>query len=155
MARLRVYVDTSVFGGADDEEFAAPSRRFFEFVNKGLFTILVSPHTEAELEGAPEDVRAMLAGLPPEYVETVRLGAEVEALADAYIDAGAVGQKWRGDALHVAAAAVAGADLVLSWNFRHIVHYDRIRKFNEVNLAKGLGVLDIRSPMEVVYGDED
>jgi len=55
----------------------------------------------------------------------------------------------------VAAATVAGADLIVSWNFRHIVRLDRIRMFNGVNALKGYRALDIRSPMEVCYGPED
>ena len=49
---------------------------------------------------------------------------------------------------------MAGADLILSWNFKHIVNYARIRKFNAVNLMKGYKTLDIRSPGKMGYGDE-
>ena len=54
-----------------------------------------------------------------------------------------------------AAASVAGADLMLSWNFKHIVRYDRIRKFNGVNALKGYSALDIRSPLEVQNGENE
>jgi len=47
----------------------------------------------------------------------------------------------------------AGCFLILSWNFKHIVNYDRIRKFNSVNLFFGYPQLDIRSPLEVIYVD--
>ena len=57
------------------------------------------------------------------------------------------------DALHVAAATVAGADLILSWNFRHIVNYNRIRGFNSVNVRMGYRAMTIHSPREV--GDEE
>jgi hypothetical protein len=56
------------------------------------------------------------------------------------------------DALHVAAATVAGADLILSWSFRHIVNYNRIRGFNSVNIRMGYRAMTILSPREV--GDE-
>ena len=81
MPRPRVYLDTSVFGGVHDAEFAEYTRRFFDRVKRG--------------------------------------------------------------------------DLVLSWNFTHIDRYDRIRMFNGVNALKGYRALDIRSPMEVTYGNED
>jgi hypothetical protein len=60
-----------------------------------------------------------------------------------------VGSKWHEDCLHVAAATLARADAVVSWNFRHIVRLDRIRAFNSVNLAEGYGVITILSPKEV------
>ena len=56
------------------------------------------------------------------------------------------------DALHVAAATVARADLILSWNFKHIVNYQRIRRFNGVNALEGYVAIEIRSPLEL--GDE-
>ena len=59
------------------------------------------------------------------------------------------------DAVHVAAATLAGADLILSWNFRHIVNFDRIRGFNSVNIRLGYRSLTILSPMEIGYGNEE
>ena len=61
----------------------------------------------------------------------------------------------RGDKSHVAAATVARADLILSWNFKHIVNYDRIHKYNGVNALNGYKAIEIHSPLELVYGDED
>ena len=54
------------------------------------------------------------------------------------------------DAHHVAIATVAGCDIIVSWSFRHIVHFDKIRGFNATNLREGYRAIDIRSPREVV-----
>ena len=55
--------------------------------------------------------------------------------------------------LHIALATVANADLLVSWNFRHIVRVDKIRLFNAVNLEQGYQALSIHSPREVTtYG---
>ena len=155
MHKVRVYVDISVIGGTQDDEFVGPSKRFFERVRNGRYVLLVSPTTTGELEEAPPAVRAVLDTLPAACIEHVPLGIEVDILANAYIEAGALGGANRADASHVAAATVAGADLILSWNFKHIVRYDRVRKFNGVNTIKGYHTLDIRSPMEVDYDPED
>ena len=155
MHKVRVYVDTSVIGGTQDEEFAGPSKRFFERVRSGQYVLLVSPTTTGELEEAPPAVRAVLETLPPACIEHVPVGTDVDVLANAYIEAGALGRANQADALHVAAATVAGADLIISWNFKHIVRYDRVRKFNGVNAIKGYHALDIRSPMEIDYDSED
>ena len=53
------------------------------------------------------------------------------------------------DALHIASAAIAQVDVLVSWNFKHVVNVQRIRTFNEVNREMGYGPLDIRSPREV------
>ncbi len=76
-------------------------------------------------------------------------------LADAYIAAQALTEASQEDAIHVAAATVARANLILSWNFKHIVNYERIQRFNSVNLANNYGLIDIRSPLEIGDGSED
>lgn len=153
----RVYADTSVFGGTQDDEFREPSRLFFEQVASGKYELLVSQVTFDELVGAPDAVQGLVDQLPPRVL--TRLGPEVlseaRTLAQAYVDAGILGYASAADAAHVAAATVAEADLLLSWNFRHIVNYDRIRKFNAINVLKGYAPIEIRSPLEVAYGYED
>jgi hypothetical protein len=58
---------------------------------------------------------------------------------------------------HVALATAAHADAIVSWNFRHIVHLDKMRLYNQVNLMSGYAPLSIVSPAEVRLddGDED
>jgi predicted nucleic acid-binding protein len=158
MKRYRVYVDTSVVGGCLDEEFARESIALFEAARNGELTLLVSDIIVAELESAPQEVRQLLPGLPPEAVEHVAVTRETEALRDAYISAGIVGRKQMSDAGHVAAATVARADAIVSWNFRHIVHLEKIKSYNAVNFHHGYGVLTILSPKEVIshgYEEED
>lgn len=48
----RIYVDTSVFGGVHDEEFASPSKVFFDEVCAGFFIDIRSP---LEVIHAPDD----------------------------------------------------------------------------------------------------
>ncbi len=154
MHRLRVYVDNSVISGTQDEEFARDSRRFFELVAVGEYVALVSSITYDEMEGAPPEAARVLRDLPQGGLEELLVDDEVRALAEGYVQAGVLTSKWRYDALHVAAASVAGADLIVSWNFEHMVNYNRIRKFNAVNLMNGYRPLDIRSPREVLHGNE-
>jgi predicted nucleic acid-binding protein len=155
MRQIRVYVDTSVFGAVFDEEFADHSRRFFHRIEKDDFVVLLSTHTLDELSPAPNAVLEFLRQLPKRCVQTIEANHEAESLADAYIQAGALGKASRMDALHVASATVAGADLIVSWNFKHIVRYDRIQLFNGVNILRGYHAIDIRSPLEMCNDDED
>jgi len=155
MVKYRVYVDTSVIGGCEDVEFSAASAAFFDQVRRGRYVALVSEVTYFELQRAPETVRRVLDGLPEACVEEVPIDAEVDALAQAYIDAGALSSSRRADATHVAAATVARADLILSWNFQHIVNFNRIHKFKGVNLQNGYPPVEIYSPMELRYDDQE
>ncbi len=67
----------------------------------------------------------------------------------AYITAGVIPAKMRADAQHIAIATVARVDVLVSWNFKHIVNLQRIHGYNSVNLRKGYPTLEIRAPREV------
>ena len=148
----RVYVDTSVFGGTQDDEFAQASKAFFDKVRRGKFMLLISEETIRELLDAPQGVRAVWESLPTEALERVAIDEETTELAEKYIEAGVLGAASASDALHVAAASVAGADVILSWNFKHIVNLNRIRGFNGVNVMNGYPLMTVLCPLEV--GDE-
>lgn len=152
---LRVYVDTSVIGGCFDPEFEVASRRVFDLVRQGRVVLLISDIVVTELADAPPNVRDVLERVSAESVEEVDVGDAVQDLAAAYMKAGVVGERWLNDATHVAAATVARADAIVSWNFRHIVRLDKIKAYNEVNVSRGYGILTILSPAEVGIDETD
>jgi hypothetical protein len=152
---FRIYVDTSVIGGCADAEFAEDSLRLFALVRDGRLVLLISDVVIQELTEAPPAVRQLFEELPEAMVETAPLTEAVLQLRDAYLAAEIVGRKWTDDATHVAAATIARADAIVSWNFRHIVRLDKIRAYNEVNRAMGFAPLTILSPKEVVYDNAD
>ncbi|MBE7558202.1 hypothetical protein HS125_04375 [bacterium] len=117
---------------------------------EGHVYLLVSSLLLDELVDAPKSVAAHLHDLPGEALEVIRASDESRRLRDLYLAAGVVSPASIDDAHHVALATVAGAELLVSWNFRHIVHMAKIRGFNAVNLREGYGILEIRSPKEVV-----
>lgn len=150
MRRLTIYADTSVFGGCFDEEFADSSRRLIEEVKAGRFVLVISATAVEELRVAPERVRQLVAEFPDECTETIELSEEIQDLRDAYIDAGVVGPSSLMDAEHIASATVAGVDLITSWNFKHIVHFEKIRGYHAVNLVQGYHPVPIHTPREVI-----
>ena len=83
-------------------------------------------------------------------VEILELSQAAQELAEAYIREGAVGSGCMADAQHIAAATMAKVDVLVSWNFKHIVNYRRIQLYNAVNLKQGYALIDIRTPREVL-----
>ena len=152
-ARLRVYVDTSVVGGCFDEEFREPSRRLFDAFVRGNHTLLLSHLTATELEGARQEVQDVLEQVPDAHIEDIRPSEGAERLALAYIDAGALAPSMQADAEHIALATLAEADVLVSWNFKHIVNARRIQICNSVNVVREHQSIDIRSPQEIEYHD--
>jgi len=155
--KQRVYVDTSVIGGCFDEEFQDWSNQLINEIETGQIIAVISDITYREIELAPKNVQEILFKLPEKFIENIISDAEVETLAENYIKAGAVSQKFYEDALHIANATIRKADILVSWNFKHIVNIDRIRKYNAVNLMFGYSTIEIRTPREILkdYENED
>ena len=148
--KTRIYTDTSVLGGCEDEEFAEHSIRLMEGFVRGELVLVLSSLTVQELAAAPVEVRRRLAGVPAAHIETLQLDAESKELAEAYIAADVLTAKMRADAQHIALATVGRADVLVSWNFKHIVNLQRIHGYNSVNLRKGYPMIEIRTPREVL-----
>lgn len=147
---MRAYADTSVFGGCFDDEFSEESRALMEMVRLGNMVLLVSDLLLEEIAQAPQEVVDLVRTLPADALERIVSSDESRRLRDAYLAADVLGPASERDAHHVALATIARVDLIVSWNFKHMVHVDKIRKFNAVNLVHGYGLIDIRSPLEVV-----
>src|SRR6185295_2508785 len=153
--RRRIYTDTSVVGGCLDEEFSAYSTQLFDRFRSRLDILVLSDLTLAELQEAPPEVREILQGVPEEVREEVKSDARASELAREYLAAGVIGASHLEDARHIATATIQRVDVLVSWNFKHIVNLDRIRGYNSVNLRLGYALLEIRSPQEVLrYGEQ-
>ena len=155
MKRLHVYVDASVVGGCEDVEFSTDSLAMWRRFVSGGFVLVLSQHTLRELQGAPDAVRGHLLDVPQANQIVLGDSPEADDLADAYLARGVVGPGSRSDALHVALASVGRSDVLVSWNFKHIVNLGRIRLFNAVNIEQGYGLVEIRTPREVLYEQEE
>jgi predicted nucleic acid-binding protein len=155
MPILRVYADTSVFGGVFDTEFVELSLAFFEQVKAGRFALVTSAVVQDEMALAPREVSAFFEELLS-TATVIEVTSEALDLRDAYLRAGILTPVYSNDALHVALASVNQCALIVSWNFRHIVHFSKIPLYNAVNTIQGHGQIAIYSPREVIdYGEED
>ena len=150
MKKFLIYVDASVIGGCEDVEFAEASRALWNLFIKGNYVQVLSEHTLREIQEAPERVRARLLDVPEAHQIVLTDIPEAYALAEAYLAHGVIGPGSRSDALHVALATIGRVDVMVSWNFRHIVNFGRIRLFNAVNLEQGYGMIEIRTPREIL-----
>ena len=152
--RQRFYFDTSVFGGVYDLEFEDATLQLFERVKLGQIVCVFSDITESELVKAPEKVREYFKNLPKENMHRVLVDDEIIALASKYIEEKVVGQTSFDDCLHIATATVNKVDLLVSWNFKHIVNIYRIRGYNSINLRMNYASLEIRSPKDILQYED-
>lgn len=146
----RIYLDTSVFGGYFEPEFETWTKILFDRVMEGKFILLYSQLTDRELQLAPSHVKELLLQIPEEFIEIIDITAEAIALADTYIAQKVVGKTNRADCIHIALATLNHADVLTSWNFKHIVNLHRIRGYNSVNHRLGHQMIEIRTPREIL-----
>lgn len=150
----KIYLDTSVFGGYYDVEFEEDTQILFEKIKLGQFKVIFSTTTEDELLLAPKKVQELLKNLPDKFKISVELTEESVNLADKYLAENVVGKTSRSDCFHIAMATINEVDILVSWNFKHIVNVKRIRGYNAVNMKLGYKTIDIRSPKEIIYNED-
>jgi len=154
--KLRIYIDTSVVGGYFDDEFEDVTKLFFDRIFNKDFLVYFSEVSEAELSLAPDFVKDLKSRIPTDCYRYLDLDDESRELAETYLKEKILGKASLDDAYHIAIATVNRLDVLVSWNFKHIVNYDKIKLFNSINLRLGYPLIEIRSPKEFVrYENND
>ena len=148
--KLRVYLDTSVFSALEDlraPDRKAPTRAFWDRMSE--FVPGASLLTRRELEQTPdENHRRTLVDLLGS-VREFPITDEMTNVAQQYVRCAVFSGAMFNDALHVAASVVERYDLLVSWNFKHLVNRRRRAEVNRVNLDLGLPRIEIVAPPEV------
>ena len=152
--KKRIYIDTSVIGGCLDEEFEEWSNKLMEEFKMGIKIAVLSDVTYRELELAPDKVKNKLNEIPENQIEYVITQSEAENLAELYLKEKAITEKYYEDAIHIANATVEMVHAMASWNFKHIVNLERIKRYNGVNLKNGYSLIEIRTPREILKPED-
>ena len=147
----RIYVDSSVSSAMfDEDDHPEKTRAFWQAVINGEVRIIASDVLRDELADAPVRVIDFFDDLPKSQIERIESTDESNMLAERYIAEGIVGESSLNDCKHVALATLAEADVLVSWNFKHIVKLNKIYRYNAVNKLLGYREIEIRTPNEVI-----
>jgi len=158
MQKFNVYIETSVWSfvfAEDAPDYRADTLKFFDLCKKREFEPYISNVVLNEIQHAKTPLRKRLEEVIRD-VKPVLLTAspEADSLSDAFLRAHVIPTSMPEDARHVAVAIVHGIDVLVSWNFRHIVNIRREERFNAVAVLEGYHHrLRIVSPKELIYGD--
>ncbi|MDQ3020080.1 MAG: PIN domain protein [Bacteroidota bacterium] len=148
MKKQKVYLDTSVIGGCFDLEFKEDSNKIIELIKLDIYEGVISSITIDELEDAPDYVKEILNEVD---FNILFLNEDVISLAKKYLNEKIISEKYKSDCQHIAIATIFNVDVLISWNFKHIVNLNKIKQFNLINLKEGYKQLEIRSPKELIY----
>lgn len=123
-------------------------------VERSKFILVTSQLTVIEAsDGDPSaaaDRLKLLHGLP-----LVTLGPEVDKLARLILAKHLMPRKAGADAVHVAAAAIAGVNYLLTQNCRHIANPHELPRVYRLLGDQGYSQLLICTPTEFLGGDDD
>ena len=156
MKKLRIYIDTSVIGGCFDSEFKEWSVALIEDFSQGRYIPVVSDVIAKEIGPSPDFVKKLHTDLLALPAEVVHVNEDAISLVHHYTAHSVLSQRFTNDMLHIALATISEVDVLVSWNFKHIVRLDKVRRFNAVNLEQGYKPLTIYSPREVIsYAQEE
>ncbi len=86
-------------------------------------------------------------------ITILQLSEEAISLSEEYMKKGAIPTTEPEDAYHIAIASVNRLDALASWNFKHIVSINPIRKIHEINMKYGYQIIEIGS-LELFGGAE-
>ncbi|OGF50219.1 MAG: hypothetical protein A2231_01885 [Candidatus Firestonebacteria bacterium RIFOXYA2_FULL_40_8] len=153
MKRLSLYLDTSIWNFYFAKDAPVEMEHTIEFFNeakKRKYDLFISALVLSEILDAPEPRKSDLLNLL-NGVEVVNLEitAEVRGLANKYLSNKIISENYEDDAIHIALAVVNRIDLIVSWNFKHMVNVRVNREVNGVNLMEGYKAIEIRTPLEV------
>lgn len=159
MKSVRVYIETSVWGfvfAEDVPECRADTIAVFDLCRRRVFDPCISSVVLREIGFAQPALRTRLEGLIRDVKPTLLAWLpEADDLSEAFVREKAAPPSKPEDARHVAIAVAHGLDVLVSWNFRHIVNLRREERFNAIALLAGYHhELRIVSPKELIYYDE-
>lgn len=151
--KQKLYLDTSIFNfiiAENDIEKRDITIEFFKKISQ-IGEIFISPVVTREVEETEESIRKTLIEILNRYKPTIlELNEEIRSLAKEYIKANIIPPKYEDDVLHIAAAVVYQLDVIVSWNFDHIVKLKTRREVNGLNKILGYKEIEICSPQEVI-----
>ena len=155
-----IYLETTIFNFPftdDAPQYKADALRLFAEIKAGKLKPFTSKYVTRELENtrSAEKLEQMKTLITDYGVTIIPASDEAERLADIYVSEGIIPAKYAADALHIAAATVAGLDFIVSLNFRHIVKHKTIIQTEIINAREGFKRVFIHSPAEVIDHDEN
>lgn len=156
MTRPVAYLETSfvsfLTGWVSKIEWVAVQQaatvRWWEQERPKWHVVVSQTVVDEVLAGDPEAVKRRMDILKgTDVLETTE---EARGLADALIQAHALPEKARTDALHVAMAAIREADVLLTWNCRHIANPVMLPKIYSTLEKAGYKCPAISTPLQLL-----
>ena len=159
MRKLKVYLDTSVVSylyQVDAPEKMQNTFDLWELFRNKTYEVYISDIVIREISGCNEEkLKILLDYLNQIDYNIIETTEDTVELAGKFIDFGILKQKSFDDCQHIAAAILAGCDIIISWNFKHIVNVKTIRGVKIITTLEGYKDLLIYPPSVLIESEDD
>ena len=160
MKKLKIYLDTSVISHLDQQdapEKMKQTQELWEILKTYKYDIVLGTIDYRELDDCDEDKKEILYSYLAEInFEVVEKTEEIEELAREIIEQGILKEKNIDDCIHMATAILSDCDIIVSWNFRHMVNVDTINGIRRIALARRYNtIIDIYPPNLLLKGEDE
>jgi len=150
MRKLKIYLDTSVISHLDQDdvpEKMEQTKKVWDILKTGKYEVIISDLVLAEINECREPKKGILQ----EYLaqinyERINITKETEEIAQEIIEEGILNQKSFDDCLHIASAILSDCNIIVSWNFKHMVNVDTINGIRKITFVKRYNNIDIYAP---------
>ena len=154
MKKIKYYLDTTIFnfvfaeGDTEKKDITVKLFKDLPSISNGIY---ISDEVIREINRAPEPRKSQLVGqLEETNPLLLEVDIETEELAERYVKEGIIPERYRSDAVHIAVAVINGIEVIVSWNFEHIVKLKTRVMVNGINRLLGYHEIEICSPEEVI-----
>ena len=158
MKKLKIYLETTVFNFMfvdDSPEKKKDTIKLFDEITQKKYLPYTSEYVLQELSRADEQKKIQMLNLIEQYgIKILETDKNAELLADKYVSENIIPIKYRTDGIHIATATINDLDVIISYNFQHIVKMKTIMGAESINLREGYKRIGIFSPTEVIENDE-
>jgi predicted nucleic acid-binding protein len=150
MKKLKIYLDTSTIShlhAHDTPDKMKDTLALWQDIKAGKFEVFLSETTLEEVGRCPEEKLSILMSYlnEIEYIE-ISDNDEIDEVARMIVDMGILNAKSHDDCMHIASAIVGGCDIIVSWNFRHMVNIKTINGVRAIASLQGYRGIDIVAP---------
>ena len=159
MRKLKLYLETSAIAylfAFDVHDKMEDSNRLWHDFEAGKYDLFISPLVMDELVRMADPKRSKIfQKLEHISFQCLSKTEGVDRLAKEYVYSGVFNAKRYDDCLHIAFAAVHDCDIVLSWDFKHLVNYKAIHKIKLANAMNHYRDISVISPTMLIEEDDE
>lgn len=150
MQKLRIYLDTSVISYLDQKdspERMKQTKELWKLLKMGKYEVVISDLVIDEINRCDKDKGDLLFFYLSQINYTkVEITQKTQTLAQKIIEEKILNPKSIKDCEHIASAILSDCNIIVSWNFSHIVNLKTITGVRKITFAERYNNIDIFAP---------